>query len=86
MGSSPFSGEPVDRGESPFHQILSNSDLFPERSRVHRDLIFQREQAHVDAEQRLGDFIVEGETQRMALLFLLCEKPAGESLERSVAA
>ena len=85
MGSSPFGGEPVDGGESPFHQFLGNSDLFPVRGRVDQNLILHRQQAHVDAEQRLGDFIMEGKTQRMALLFLLCEKPAGESLQRSIA-
>ena len=81
MMDAEFMREAIDRLDGLFHQPLRAGNFFFEALSVDRGLLFQRQQANIDAQQRLGDFIMQIATDLLSFVLLCLQNLAGQALQ-----
>jgi hypothetical protein len=70
-----FAGCPPHDGSGSYHSLLRAGDVLLESLRVAPSFLLQRDQPHVDPQQRLGDLILEFLADRLAIIFLRRQNP-----------
>ena len=81
MVNTEFTGEPFYAFHRFIHQPLRAGNLFFEAAGVDRGLLFQRQQPDIDAQQRLGDFIMQVAADLLSLVLLRRQNLVGQVLQ-----
>ena len=86
MRRAALTGEAFDGGGHIIHQPLCDSDLFLRRSRMERRLPFYRQQAHLNAKERLPDVIMQRMADGIPPRFLTGKQAVRQSPQGTAAA
>jgi hypothetical protein len=70
-----FAGGPLHNGSGSYHRLLGAGDVLLESFRAAPRFLLQRQQPHVDAQQRLRDLGLELAADRFAVVFLRRQNP-----------
>jgi hypothetical protein len=70
-----FAGSPPHNVSGCYHGLLRAGDVLLEAFRAAPRFLLQRDQPHVDAQQRLGDLILQFLADRFAVVFLRRQNP-----------
>ena len=81
MVNTEFTCEPFYAFYRFIHQPLRADNLFIEAAGVEGGLLFQCQQADIDAQQRLGDFIMQVAADLFSLVLLRRQKLVGQALQ-----
>jgi hypothetical protein len=81
MVNTEFTGEPFYAFHRFIHQLLRADNLFFEAVGVDRRRLFQRQQPDIDAQQRLGNLIMQVAADFLSLVLLRRQNLVGQALQ-----